>query len=63
MAEVTVYMKVTNDKYRLPIAFAESPKQLAKLTGNTAGTISSQCARNKNHNVDTSFIKVVIEDD
>lgn len=40
-----VYMKVTADKYELPIAIADSPKELAEMVGVKSGTISSQITR------------------
>lgn len=35
-----LYLKVTKDKYELPIAVAESPRELAKMTGDDAKSIS-----------------------
>ena len=35
------YMKVTNDKYRLPVAVADSAVELAQLVGATKNTVLS----------------------
>lgn len=36
-----VYMKCTNDKYELPVAIADSPSELARLTGTTKNRVCS----------------------
>ena len=36
-----VWMKVTRDKYELPVALAETAGELAKLTGSTVVSICS----------------------
>lgn len=53
-----LYMKVSNDKYEYPIAMATSPKRLAEITGDKAGSISSMIY----HKIG-SYRKVLIEDD
>lgn len=35
------YMKVTNDKYRLPVAVADSAGELARIVGATKNTVLS----------------------
>ena len=35
------YIKVTNDKYRLPIAIADSAGELARIVGATKNTVLS----------------------
>ena len=35
------YMKVTNDKFRLPVAVADSAVELARLVGTTKNTVLS----------------------
>lgn len=37
----TLYMKVTKDKYELPIAVAESPRELAEMLGTTRQNVLS----------------------
>lgn len=44
-SDMKVYMKVTGDKYELPIAIADSPKELAEMVGVKANSISSQITR------------------
>lgn len=36
-----VYMKVTPDKYELPIAIADTAQELARITGSSVNTIYS----------------------
>ena len=38
-------MKVSPDKYELPIAVADSPRELARMTGNTRRSISSMISK------------------
>ena len=54
----TLYMKVTKDKYELPIAVAESPRELAEMLGATRKTVSS-CISKKL----PTWKKVEIEDE
>ena len=35
-----VWMKVTKDKYELPVAIADSCKELAEIVGKTSNTVS-----------------------
>lgn len=39
-------MKVSRDKYELPVAVAESVAELAKMTGNTKSSVYSMVSRN-----------------
>lgn len=50
------YMKVTNDKYRLPVAVADSAAELARLVGATKNTVLSSIS----HGTDT-YEKVELE--
>lgn len=57
-------MCVTEDKYELPIAVADTIPELARLTGATSGSIYSCLSKVKHGNANRSrYIKVVIEDD
>lgn len=59
-----IYMCVTEDKYELPIAVADTIPELARLTGATSGSIYSCLSKVKHGNANRSrYIKVVIEDD
>ena len=40
-----VWMKVTHDEYELPVAIADSCKELAEKLGKTANNISSSITR------------------
>ena len=43
-----LYMAVTNDKMELPVFFADSSKELAKVVGIAASTVLTYICRNKN---------------
>lgn len=55
-----IYLQVSKDKYRLPIAFADTPKKLARITGVDARNISSICSKYPDKG---RFVKVVIDDE
>ena len=41
------YMKVTNDKYELPIAIADSAEELAEKCGTTKGVVYTSVTKSK----------------
>ncbi len=43
-----LYCKATRDKYKLPVAVADSIPELAKMTGNSENTIRSSISRCSN---------------
>lgn len=45
-----VYMKVTKDEFELPLAVADTPTELARITGDNLGTINSTLSRAKTGN-------------
>ena len=51
-------MKVTNDKYELPIAVAESPGELAQMLGVTKGTVLASIGHHY-----ANWIRLEIEDE
>lgn len=60
---MTVWMMVTRDKYELPVAIAGSLKELSRITGSSAKSISSGCSRYKHGIYKGVFRKVEIEED
>ena len=44
---MVVFMKVTRDRYELPIAIADSVQELARITGSNENTISSALSHAK----------------
>lgn len=52
-----VYMKVTKDKYRLPLAIADSAEELARICNVSKGCIFSSISHGKNGE-NRSYIKV-----
>jgi len=53
---MTLYVKCTTDKYELPEAVAESTKELAKMTGKSAGSIAVMISQNRN-----GYYKIVVD--
>lgn len=54
---MTLYMKTTYDEYELPIAVADTPRELAEMIGTSAGVVSSSISHGR-----STFHKIVIED-
>ena len=42
-----LYLRKTTDKYELPIAVADSTKELAKMLGTTAGCVRSSLSKKR----------------
>lgn len=56
-----VYMKVTKDEFELPLAIADTPTELSRITGDKLGTINSALSRAKHKKRKFSrYIKVEI---
>lgn len=59
-----VYMKITKDEYELPLAVADTVKELSAMTGDTVNTINSAMSHTK-HNPEKyprcRFVKVEID--
>lgn len=59
-----VYMQVTPDEYELPMAVANSPRELSQITGFTVNQILSRISLNKSGKVKKrQFIKVEVSDE
>lgn len=58
-----VYMKVTKDKYELPVAVADTADALAKICGVSVSTVRSSITREKKGFVNSSYKKVIIDDE
>lgn len=54
----SVYMKVTRDEYRLPLAVADSASEMARLQGTTRNAVYSSVSHGWG-----SYIKVEVDDD
>lgn len=58
-----VWIKVSADKYELPVAIADTPLELARLCGTTANTISSTWSHYKKGKIKkSSYVKVRLEE-
>ena len=59
-----LYMKVTRDKYELPLAIADSPSELARILGlRNANKISSAISHAIREGRKTIYVKVVIDEE
>lgn len=62
-----VYMAVSKDKYHLPIAVADTARELARLTGVKTETIYSEIARFKSGKLhgqrNQRFFRIELEDE
>lgn len=60
--DIIVWMMVSQDKYRLPEAIANSVSELSRITGHNMNTISSLASKHEKGIIRNSrFIKVHIE--
>ncbi len=58
-----LYLEVTSDEYELPIAVAESPKELARMTGTTSNIIRSAiCHLKQPGRKRSKYVKLEVED-
>ena len=60
---MTLWMLVTNDKYELPIAVADSAADLARMLGINANTIYSAVCRTDKLGYWSRYVRVEVEDD
>ena len=56
---MTLYMKVTKDEYELPVAVADSKKELARMVGRDVSGIYRTFAEGRK----SCYVEVEIEDD
>lgn len=60
---MTLWEKVTSDKYELPLAVADSVPELAKILGVSETSIYSSLSHNRKEGRHTAYRKVEIPDD
>lgn len=60
---MTLWMKVTMDKYELPLAVADSSRELARCLGVSASTVASVVSNAKRRGGRCCYVKVEIDDD
>ena len=59
-----LYLRVTKDKYELPVAVADSPRELAKMCGVSRASILSILSHVKAGQIRNSIYKMVeVEDE
>lgn len=60
---MVLYMKVTNDKYQLPVAVADTAKELAKLFNTTPNVISASISRQRAGKGKGTYYRVEVDDE
>jgi len=60
---MTLWMKVTEDEYELPVLICDSVVELAELVGCTPNNIYSCISKSKAQGHNTFYKKVEIDDD
>ncbi len=55
---MTLYMKVTNDEYELPLIVEDSPTRLAERLGLKVNSVTSMISKKRN-----GYVKVEVEDE
>lgn len=60
---MTLYMRVSNDRFELPTAVAEDAETLARMCGVTRNTIYSQISHAKAEGRWCAYRKIDVEDD
>ena len=58
-----VWMKVTKDKYELPVAVAETHSELARICGTTPGNVLSSASRYRHGQRRGGYIRVEVEEE
>lgn len=58
---MTLYLKVTNDKYQLPAAVACNAQELARMVGVTKESVYSMVSRSEK-GINTGYIKVEVDE-
>lgn len=59
-----VYMEITKDEYQLPVAVADTVKDLAKKIGTRANSISSAlCKQRKGVHIKSRYIEVELDEE
>ncbi len=57
-----VFMMVTKDKYELPVAVADTRKELGKILGVSPVTIANSITRARNNGQKSQYIRVDFTD-
>lgn len=59
---MTLYIKVTQDKFELPIAVADTAGELAEMVGTSRNTVYSSIWHERNGKAWSSYKKVEVEE-
>lgn len=59
MSSKKIWMEVTQDKYELPVAIADTAKELAEIVGTTTNNIVSQCSHYRKGRLKSSRFRMI----
>ena len=59
----TVWIAVTADKYQLPIAVADTARELAEMRGTTTNNVISCALKTRQGKMKPKYLKIEIEED
>ncbi len=59
---MTIWMKVSDDKYELPVMIADTQLELANMLGISPNTIASSMSHNRARGVYTPYRRIEIEE-
>lgn len=60
---MVLYMRVTNDKYQLPIAVTDTVAELAKIFGTTPNAVSSAISKQRAGRQAGTYYRVEVDDE
>lgn len=63
MPKRCLYIKVTRDKYELPLFVADTAREMAEHEGNTENTIYSSISHYERNGIGTPYRRVYIEEE
>ena len=58
-----LYLEITTDKYKLPVAVADSLRELANMRHSTASSIFKSIKYCRERNIEGRYIKVEIDEE
>lgn len=62
MGKNVIWMEVSKDKYKLPIAIADTAKELSEISGTTIFNVKTQAQRAIKSHKEGRFIKVRLDE-
>lgn len=60
---MVLYLRVTKDRYELPLAVADTPKELGEICGVSPGLISSCISHAEKKGFKSEYRRVILSED